>query len=114
MRRLAVAGEPGDGVVMIDQRKGEGEVVPRDLLEGPQLAGKRQPLPAMLLRQLDGIETGCAGSLDGLQRIAPLPFPARRIGRDMFLGKSLGAPRRRVLLRSGPRPASAPDGTVWA
>ena len=55
MRRLAVAGEARAGVVMVDQRKGEGEIVPRDLLEGAQLAGEGQPLPAMLLGELDRV-----------------------------------------------------------
>ena len=91
MRGLAVAGEARAGVVMVDQREGEGEVGLGDLLEGAQLAGEGQSLPAMLLRQLDGVEPGGAGRLDRLQRIAPLPFPARGIGRDMFRGKGLGA-----------------------
>ena len=90
MRGLAVAGEAGAGVVMVDQREGEGEVGLGDLLEGAQLAGEGQPLPAMLLRQLDGVEAGRAGGLDGLERIAPLPFPARGVGRDMVGGKGLG------------------------
>ena len=91
MRGLAVAGKAGAGVVVIDQRKGEGEVGLGDLLEGAQLAGERQPLPAMLLGELDGVEAGRAGSLDGLQWIAPLPFPASGIRRHMLVGKSAGA-----------------------
>ena len=86
---LAVAGEAGAGVVMVDQREGEGEVRLGDLLEGAQLAGEGQALPAMLLRQLDGVEAGGAGRLDGLERIAPLPFPARGVGRDMSAAKAL-------------------------
>jgi hypothetical protein len=45
----------------------------------------------MLLGKLDGIEARRAGGLDGLQRIAPLPFPARGVGRDVLLGEGLGA-----------------------
>ena len=91
MRGLAVAGKAGTGVVVVDQREGEGEVGLGDLLEGAQLAGEGQPLPAMLLGELDGVEAGRAGGLDGLERIAPLPFPARGIGRHMLVGESAGA-----------------------
>ena len=99
MGRLAVAGEARTGIVMVDQRKGEGEVVPRDLLEGAQLAEEGEPLPAMLLRQFDRVEADGAGRLDGLERIAALPFPPRGIGRDMFFGERLGARHDRALFR---------------
>ena len=91
MGRLAVAGEARAGIVMVDQGEGESEVVLRDLLEGAQLAGEGQALPAMLLRQLDRVEPDGAGGLDGFERIAPLPFPARGVGRDMLLGEGAGA-----------------------
>ena len=89
--RLAISGEARAGIVMIDQREREGEVVPRDLLEGAQLAGEGEPLPAMLLRQFDRVEAEGAGRLDGLERIAALPFPAGGVGRDLFFGERLGA-----------------------
>ena len=91
VRRLAVAGEPRDRVVVVDQREGEGEVVFGDLLEGAQLAGEGESLPAMLFGELDRVQAGGTGGLDGLQRIAPLPFPARGIGRDVPFGEIAGA-----------------------
>ena len=91
MRRLAVARKAGAGIVMVDQREGEGEIVPRDFLEGAQLAGERQPLPAMLLGQFDRVQALGTGRLDRLKRVAALPFPARGVGRNLRLGESLGA-----------------------
>src|SRR5258708_9163845 len=90
MRRLTIAGKSRHCVVVIDQREGEGEVVPRDLLEGPQLARERQPLPTMLLGKLDRVQANGTGSLDRLQRIAPLPLPARGMEPDVFFAKSPG------------------------
>ena len=91
MRRLAVAGESRAGIVMIDQREGEGEIVPGNLLEGAQLAREGESLPAVLLGKLDRVKPGLAGSLGGLQRITALPFPARGVGSNVFYGKRLGA-----------------------
>jgi hypothetical protein len=88
---LAVAGEARTGIVVVDQRESEGEVVPRDLLEGAQLAGEGQALPAMLLRQFDRVEADGARRLDRLERIAALPFPARGVGCDLFFGERPGA-----------------------
>ena len=96
MRRFTVAGKARDRVVVIDQR--EGEVVLGNLLEGAQLAGEGEPLPAMLRGELDGMQTFCTGSLDGLQRIASLPFPARGIGRDVSFGEIAGARHDGALL----------------
>ncbi len=90
MRGFAVARKAGAGVVVVDQRKGEGEVGLGDLLEGAQLAGEGQPLPAMLSREFDGVKASGAARLDRLQRIPTLPFPARSVGRHMLFGKSPG------------------------
>ncbi len=90
MRRLAVAGKACAGIVVIDHGEGESEVRLGDLLEGAQLAGEGKLLPAMLLRQLDGVEPLGAARLDGFQRIAPLPLPAGGIGGNMVLGESSG------------------------
>src|SRR5207247_950397 len=91
LRRLAITGEPRHRVVMVDQREGEGKVVSGNLLESAQLAGEGEPLPAVLLGELDRVQAFRARSLDGLQRITPLPFPARGVGRDVSFGEIAGA-----------------------
>src|SRR5262249_49067803 len=64
---------------------------PGDLLEGAQLAGEGKSLPAMLPGQLDGVQVGSAGRLDGLERIMPVPLPPCGVGRDVLLGEGPGA-----------------------
>src|SRR5437660_3224431 len=85
--------------MMVDQREGEGEVGLGDLLEGAQLARERQPLPAVLLGKLDGVEPGCASQFDGLERIVPLPFPACSMRGHMLFGKSPRLRHDRALFR---------------